>query len=87
MKNLKNIGFISLLAFLAAAALAGGIVYYVVQKELIKKKDGDTKENCDETSDKVCTTAVKPVCGVDGKTYSNVCKAGCTKIAHEGACL
>ncbi len=35
-----------------------------------------------------CTLQYEPVCGVDGKTYSNPCFASCENvgIAYEGEC-
>ena len=36
----------------------------------------------------VCTYDWNPVCGYDGRTYSNACKAGCNRmgIAYYGEC-
>ena len=46
--------------------------------------------SCDNTpaTPCACDANIAPVCGVDGKTYTNACQAGCAgvAVASTGAC-
>ena len=44
--------------------------------------------NSDSNGGCVCPTNFAPVCGANGRTYSNACVADCARVAvaHQGAC-
>ena len=44
-------------------------------------------EGVNEDEVRGCSTRRSPMCGVNGVTYSNACRAGSHRIAYQGACV
>jgi len=59
-----------------------------IEKDTLQLRERIQEQTREQTREQVCITLWAPVCGKDGKTYSNTCfaKAAGVEIAYKGKC-
>jgi hypothetical protein len=77
---------ISLILFvIVLLCLFGGLGYYfytsIYKSASINSETNDSSKDLTKEGECTCNMEVKPVCGADGKTYSNACMATCANIS------
>ena len=69
-------------------AAACGPGFYCQYTDVAQCGATDMGGACTSTAPRMCAAIVAPVCGCDGRTYSNRCVAysSSTSVKHDGAC-